>query len=112
MVFYCPNCWSELPDPHLVCACCHQEVASWDEKTFQAKLLQSLSHPEPMTQMRAVYLLGEKKATEAVNALADLFRRTSNPFLRSEVVEGVAKIGGDSACSLLIEALQDTSFIV
>lgn len=65
-----------------------------------------------MTQMRAVYLLGEKKATQAVGALAELFRRTSNPFLKSEVVEAVAKIGGDSAFSLLIEALQDPSFIV
>ena len=74
--------------------------------------MQSLSHPEPMTQMRAVYLLGAKKTTQAVGALAELFRRTSNPFLKSEVVEAVAKIGGESACSLLMEALQDLSFIV
>jgi HEAT repeat protein len=112
MIFYCPNCWSELSDGQRLCARCHQEVACWDEKTFEAKLLQSLSHPEPMTQMRAVYLLGEKKATQAVGALADVFRRTANPFLKSEVVEAVAKIGGESGRSFLIEALQDPSFIV
>lgn len=112
MIFYCPNCWSELSDGQQLCVRCHLEVSSWDEKTFTAKLLQSLSHPEPMTQMRAVYLLGEKKATQAVGALVELFRRTSNSFLKSEVVEAVAKIGGDSAFSLLIEALQDPSFIV
>ncbi len=112
MVFYCPNCWSELAYGQQVCARCQQEVSSWDEKTFTAKLLQSLSHPEPMTQMRAVYLLGEKKAAQSVGALADVFRRTANPFLKSEVIEAVAKIGTESACSLLIEAFQDPSFIV
>jgi HEAT repeat protein len=112
MIFYCPNCWSELPDGQRVCQRCNQEVSLWDEKTFEAKLLQSLSHPEPMTQWRAVYLLGEKKATHALGALAELFRRALNPFLKSEVVEAVAKIGGESGRSLLIEALQDPSFIV
>jgi HEAT repeat protein len=112
MIFYCPNCWTELPESQRLCSRCDQEVSAWDEKTFEAKLLQSLSHPEPVTQMRAVYLLGEKKATQAIGVLAGLFRRTSNPFLKGEVVEAVAKIGGDSACSLLIEALQDPGFIV
>lgn len=112
MIFYCPNCWRELSDGQRLCALCHRAVSAWDEKTFEAKLLQAILHPEPMTQNRAVYLLGEKKSSQALGPLAELFRQTLNPFLKSEIVEAAAKIGGEGACSLLIEALRDPSFIV
>ena len=88
------------------------KISSWGEKGFTDKLLQALSHPEPETAIRAVYLLGEKRTTEAVDTLVRLFRRTKNPFLQSEVVEAIGKIGGDSVFSLLMEALHHPSFIV
>jgi HEAT repeat protein len=65
-----------------------------------------------MTQMRAVYLLGEKRVVEAVGSLAQLFRRNKNPFLQTEIIEAIGKIGGDSAYSIVIEALRHPSFIV
>lgn len=112
MVFYCPNCWKELPGEQQLCPHCGQKISSWDEKAFTDKLLQALSHPEPETQMRAVYLLGERRTQEAVGVLTQLFRRTPNPFLKGEVVEAIGKIGGDSVFSLLMEALHHPSFIV
>jgi HEAT repeat protein len=112
MIFYCPNCWSELPSGQRLCVHCGQEVSVWDEKTFTEKLVQALTHSEPMTQTRAVYLLGEKRTAEAVGALKQLFRRSKNPFLQSEVIEAMGKIGGEAAVSLLIEALRHPSFIV
>jgi HEAT repeats len=112
MVFYCPNCWKELPGAREVCRRCGQKISSWDDKVFTGKLLQALSHPEPETPARAVYILGEKKTTEAVGALARLFRRSKDPFLQGEVIEAMGKIGGDAAFSLLVEALHHPSFIV
>jgi HEAT repeat protein len=112
MIFFCPNCWKEIPCAQAVCPHCDHKISSWDEKAFTDKLLQVLSHPEPQTAIRAVYLLGEKRTTEARDALARLFRRTKNPFLQSEVIEAMGKIGGDPAFSLLMEALHHPSFIV
>ncbi len=112
MIFYCPNCWRELPSEQGLCVHCGQEVSVGHEKTFTEKLVQALSHPEPMTQMRAVYLLGEKRVGEVVGSLAQLFRRNKNPFLQTEIIEAIGKIGGDSAYSILIEALRHPSFIV
>jgi HEAT repeat protein len=112
VIFYCPYCWKELPSEQQVCAHCHERISSWDEKAFTDKLLHALSHPEPMTQMRAVYLLGEKRITEAVGALRKLFRRSKNPFLQSEIIEAAGKIGDEVAVSLLMEALNHSSFIV
>jgi HEAT repeat protein len=65
-----------------------------------------------MTQTRAVYLLGEKRMAETVGALRQLFRRSKNPFLQSEVIEAIGKMGGAASVSLLIEALRHPSFIV
>jgi hypothetical protein len=74
--------------------------------------LQALSHPEAGTPVRAVYILGEKRTTDAVGALTRLFRRSKDPFLQGEVIEAMSKIGGDGAFSLLVEALHHPSFIV
>ena len=112
MIFFCPNCWKEIPGAEGVCPHCDHKISSWDEKAFTDKLLQALSHPEPETQGRAVYLLGEKKTTKALDALARLFRRSKNPFLQSEVIEAMGKIGGDAVFFLLTEALHHPSFIV
>jgi HEAT repeat protein len=112
MIFFCPNCWKEISGVPAVCHHCAHKISSWDEKAFTEKLLQALSHPEPETAIRAVYLLGEKRTAEAIDTLTRLFRRTKNPFLQSEVVEAIGKIGGDTAFSLLMEALHHPSFIV
>jgi HEAT repeat protein len=112
MVFYCPNCWKELSGAQEGCPYCGQKISSWDEKAFTDKLLQTLSHPEPETPARAVYILGERKTTEAVAALTRLFQRSKNPFLEGEIIEAMGKIGGDAAFSLLVEALHHSSFIV
>jgi hypothetical protein len=112
MIFYCPHCWKELPDGRKVCPHCRQNISSWDVRAFTDKLLQALSHPEPMTQTRAVYILGEKRATEALGALTRLFRQSKNPFLQSEIIDALGKIGGSEAVSPLIEALYHPSFIV
>jgi HEAT repeat protein len=112
MVFYCPHCWKELPGAREICLNCGRKISSWDEKAFTEKLMQALSHPEPETPVRAVYILGEKRTPEAVGRLTCLFRRSRDPFLQGEVIEAMGKIGGDEAFSLVVEALRHPSFIV
>ncbi len=112
VIFYCPNCWREITQEQRVCVHCGQQISLWDEKTFTEKLISALSHPEPTTQDRAIYLLGERKATEAVSALTALYRRSGSPFLQAEIIEAIGKIGGESGYALLTEALRHPSFIV
>lgn len=112
MIFYCPNCWEEFSTDKQICPHCGEDLSTWGEKKQCEKLLRALSHPEPETQIRAVYLLGEKRMQEAVDDLKTLFKRSVNPFLQSEVIEALGKIDGVSAMSVLIEALRHPSFIV
>jgi len=112
MIFYCPHCWKELPDRQVSCPYCHEHISSWDVKTFTDKLLGALYHPEPTTQTRAVYILGERKSEEALGPLVRLFRQSKNPFLQSEIVGAAGKIGGSEALAFVVQALQQDSFMV
>jgi HEAT repeat protein len=112
MIFYCPHCWKELPDGEAFCPYCRKKISSWDVKTFTDKLLGALCHPEPTTQTRAVYILGERKSEEALGPLARLFRQSKNPFLKSEIVAAAGKIGGSEALAFVVQALRQDSFMV
>ena len=112
MIFYCPNCWKEVPDDKQACPRCGESPSSWDGKKYSDKLIEALAHPEPETQSRAVYLLGEKKIREAADTLVALFRQSVNPFLQSEVVEALGKIGAMRTIPFMMTALRHPSFIV
>lgn len=110
--FFCPSCWHELQKDFPVCPHCGEPLAPWTQKSYAAKLCQALSHPEPQTQRRAVYLLGEKQVKEAIDDLAALFHRTRDPILAGEVVRALRKIGSKPTFHALTEALSHPSFIV
>jgi HEAT repeat protein len=112
MTFFCPNCWKEMASDRQICPRCGAKVSSWDEQAFTVKLLRALSHPEPDTRMRAIYLLGETRIYSALEALTQVYRNTADLFVKAEVIKAVGKIGGKSALLLLIEAVRHPSFIV
>ena len=94
------------------CPRCSANVSSWDEQAFTTKLVRALSHPEPDTRMRAIYVLGETRTHSALEALTQVYRNAADPFLKGQVIKAVGKIGGGSALLLLFEALRHPSFIV
>ena len=110
--FFCPHCWHELQKEVPICPHCGEPLASWGKKAYTDKLRQALVHPEPQTQRRAVYLLGEKQIKEAIDDLVALFHRTRDPLLAGEVVRALRKIGSKPTFQALAEALFHPSFIV
>lgn len=112
MIFYCPNCWQELHSDSKACPRCGKDPSSWEKRSYASKLIQALSHPEPETQRRAVFLLGEKRIADAVSALTALFRQTTNPFLACEIIEALGKVGSKAAFATVSEALHHPAFFV
>jgi HEAT repeat protein len=74
-----------------------------DNKTFVAKLIQALSHPEPMTVERAAWILGELKASEAVVPLIRLLETSQDMGAMEKAVEALGKIGDSSAIEVLAD---------
>lgn len=112
LTFFCPFCWHEVEKNIVICPYCGEAPAAWTTKAYTDKLRQALSHLEPQTQRRAVYLLGEKQVKEAINDLEALLQRTRDPILAGAVVRALRKIGDKATFPALTEALSHPSFIV
>jgi HEAT repeat protein len=105
MVAYCVRCWRELPPRAVVCPSCGADVEALSrERTYVDKLIAALEHPEPETPLRAAWLLGKLRATEALPALIRVVERTSDPYLAEAAVEALGQIGDGAARPVLERA--------
>ena len=100
MVIYCTKCWKDNPAGSEVCSRCGARLET-DNKTFVAKLIQALSHPEPMTVERAAWILGELKASEAAVPLFHLLQTGQDMGALEKAVEALGKIGDSSVVDVL-----------
>ena len=105
--FYCPNCWREVSESATICPHCHTNIS---ERISQAnyidKLIAALRHKEPMTPVRAAWILGERREQKAVPALTKIARKAKDPFLVESAVEALGKIGGTTATTTVRAATQ------
>jgi len=60
--FYCTNCWAEVPESAATCPRCGDDIAARQTRAdFVDKLIAALRHCEPMTPVRAAWILGERR---------------------------------------------------
>ncbi len=96
--FYCPNCWREVPETATICPQCHTSISERiSQADYTDKLIAALRHKEPMTPVRAAWILGERREQEAVPALRKIVRKAKDAFLVESAVEALGKIGGSTA---------------
>jgi HEAT repeat protein len=111
--FYCPNCWAEVPESATVCPHCHSNIS---ERISQAdyvdKLIAALRHKEPMTPVRAAWILGERHERKAASALVKIVRKGKDAFLVESAVEALGKIGGSTASHAVRSAAHHSSLRV
>jgi len=105
MIAYCVRCWRELPRGAVVCPRCGADVEALSrDRTYVDKLIAALEHPEPETPVRAAWLLGQLRATDALAALIRVVERTSDPYLAEAAVEALGRIGDVTARPVLERA--------
>jgi HEAT repeat protein len=111
--FYCPNCWAEIPDSTTICPHCHTNISERiSEADYTDKLISALRHKEPMTPVRAAWVLGERREQKAVPALTKILRKGKNAFLVESAVEALGKIGGSTASDAVRAAAHHPSLRV
>jgi HEAT repeats len=111
MTFYCVNCFAELSTDGGVCPRCGA-AQNLDRCDYAAKLRAALAHPIAETRRRAVFLLGEKRVTDAVAELAEILDREDDPFLVEEAAAALGKIQGEQSLAALARAAHHKSFLV
>lgn len=92
MVYFCPNCFEEIPSQADTCPHCGYRLAEWGAADFDEKLTRALRHPEPFTRRRAAYVLGERKTASAFTALLAAFQNDSDPYFKAEILRALLKI--------------------
>ncbi len=101
MTFYCPSCWSEIDPKLTVCPYCGANQKALSEEEYDEKLIRALHHPEPMTPIRAAYILGERQVKRAVAALEKTIEENSDPYLVQACIVAIGKIGSAESVAFL-----------
>jgi len=97
-IFYCVECWREMPPEATTCPACGADAERLSsERSYVQKLIAALKHPEPETPVRAAWLLGQLRATEAVPVLTRVVQESPDPYLVEAAVEALGQIG-DPTC--------------
>ncbi len=92
MIYYCSNCWNEIPKGIEVCPHCGANQSALEQESFIQKLIRALKHPEPSTPVRAAEILGSLRAKEALPYLVELSKTSSDPFLVKAVARSIKEI--------------------
>ncbi|MBI2560515.1 MAG: HEAT repeat domain-containing protein [Planctomycetes bacterium] len=112
MTFFCPVCWKEIKGNDKICPHCGADISEHENKGFEEKLINALTHPERETVQRAVYILGRLKSVKAVKHLFVLFKQTDNTFLKLEVLNTLNEIGVPEAREFLMKAIDSDVGII
>ncbi len=115
MIFFCPNCWSQVREDERVCPACQKEIEPLDQIGYFDKLTRALHHPEATTRMRAAYILGEIGDKRGIQPLADLIDQawgTESLFFLREIAIALGKIDGDEVVPALVRLLDHPSFLI
>ena len=111
--FYCPICWAEIPETATICPHCHTNISERiSDSDYADKLIAALRHKEPMTPVRAAWILGERREEKAVSALTKIVKKAKDAFLVESAVEALGKIGGTAATSAVRGATHHSSLRV
>ncbi|PWH15451.1 MAG: hypothetical protein DDG58_11470 [Ardenticatenia bacterium] len=110
ITYYCPSCWSTVVANAETCPTCGARIQDGPADIVE-KYIAALRHPEPMTRLRAAWMLGRMRAERAVPALVQLVttRHANDPYVISAAAKSLGLIGSRDAVPCLIELLRDPS---
>ncbi|MCL6472411.1 MAG: HEAT repeat domain-containing protein [Firmicutes bacterium] len=107
MIIFCPSCWSECKAKQKVCPTCGADLESLDRRGFSEKLISALRHPEPLTAVRAAWILGQIKEKAAVPQLIEVLSSSQDPYIQESAALALGKIGDGKAFDILAKKLSD-----
>ena len=111
VVWFCPDCWSEVSEADATCPACGSVLKGGRERNFVQKLIAALRHPEPETAVRAAHTLGGLGAKEAVPALIETLTRSDDPYLLDAVAGSLGELEAAEAIPALRSVLR-SSYLV
>jgi HEAT repeat protein len=115
LIYYCPNCWSEVKEDEKICQKCNADIETLEQRDYFEKLVNALNHSERTTRLRAAYVLGELRDRRAIKPFAKVVdnpRPIEDIFLIETIAIALGKVDGEEALSILIRLMDHPSFLV
>jgi len=112
MIYYCPFCWFESPNPFETCPCCRHDLEQLKRMDYWERLALSLEHPEPETRYRAAHILGLLRERKALPGLMQAAEKSKDNFLLQEIAWALGEINDPASFSQLSGFLTHPSFLV
>lgn len=107
MKLYCPKCWEMNDWGNLTCVHCGASLHGPDGETYVQKLIWALHHPEATTALRAATILGDLKAKEATDVLAEVLSDPgTDPYVEAAAARSLGSIGDPRSRETLIGVLE------
>lgn len=105
---FCPNCREMNDWDRKTCVRCGASLRHAEGETYVEKLIWALHHPEKSTALRAATILGDLKAREAADALAQVLGDPkTDPYTGAAAARSLGAIGDEGNRSALTEALEE-----
>lgn len=102
MNYYCPNCWTIIQDTDAICPNCRYNLADFDTRVYEEKLLGALHHAVPERRRMAAQILGNIHSQRAVPVFKQMVEeQASDYFFMRAVLLSVAKIEHPERISIL-----------
>jgi len=103
---YCYSCYALNSGEDEICQYCGQSLKARQGEDYIDKLIWALNHRDKEVVSRAVTILGMlgPEAYRALPALEKAFKaHKDDPYLQSEIVLAIGRIGGPRAKSFLLD---------
>ena len=102
LTLYCPNCWESFRQNVDRCPVCDGDLhRAWDMKDYVDKIIAALRHPVHETVIHAAWILGQRRESRGVEALANLVRSTEDIYIALAAVKALGDIGNPEARAFL-----------
>lgn len=105
-IFFCPQCWKEIPESALECPHCRYDLSSYERLSYEEKLILSLRHPVRENRMMAIRLLGDLRSESAIAVLESIVGAEEDLYVLKEVICFLAK-RGDVRSKGILRKLRD-----
>ncbi|NMC53877.1 MAG: hypothetical protein GYA48_09625 [Chloroflexi bacterium] len=113
VTFFCPNCWTSIPEETETCPHCGYELKQFSSLTYEDKLLAALHHSVPERRIMAAQILGNRGCEQALPIFLEILQSgESNYFLLRAILMATVKIDSPLRLEVLNQATHHDSLLV
>jgi len=112
LTYFCPACWSVIPEKVKTCPQCGADLNQYDHLSIEQKYLLALHHPVSENRIIAARFLGELGSRAALPEFERMLQEEKEYYVLREVVFALTRIHDPQSRKLLIVALDHPQYLI